>query len=129
MRSDPELLEDTEQLTAAPAMHEPSVFGDIPHPIWTAYLWSWGLLFGVFLVAFAADGPAELAVLTASFFALMLLGLPAALGAQAKAASRRPPGTVVTRNGTLPVASAAIQILLIPVGALISLIGLVLVAF
>jgi len=35
MRSDPELLEDTKQLTTAPAMHEPSVFGDIPHPIWT----------------------------------------------------------------------------------------------
>jgi hypothetical protein len=128
MRLDPDLLDDADQLAAGPAKHEPSVFGDIPHAIWIAYLSAWALLFGLFLLFFTGDGQAALAVLTSSFFALMLLGLPAALGTQTRAAPRGLPRTIVTRSGVLPVASAATQILLIPLAAVIGVAGFVLFA-
>lgn len=128
MRLDPGLLDDADQLTAGPAMHEASVFEDIPHVIWIAYLSAWALLFGLFVLFFTTDGQATLAVLTASFFALMLLGLPAALGAQARPGAGRWSRTVVTRSGALPVASAATQILLIPVASLIGITGFILLA-
>ena len=127
MRINPDVLADAD-LAAAPATHEPSVFGDIPHFIWTAYLSAWAVLFGLFLLFFATDGPAALAVLTSSFFAVMLLGLPAALGAQAERVPRQSPKTIVTGSGAVSVSSAAIQILSVPVGACIGLTALILFA-
>ena len=118
MRHTPELLEDDER-TTGPAIPDPGVFGDIPRSIWIAFLSAWALLFGLFLVFFTRDGPATLAVLTSSFFALMLLGLPAALGMQSKSGKRERPRVIVTHNGPLPIRAAATQILLIPVGAVI----------
>ena len=121
MRPAPKLLPDEDQRTAKPTMPDMSLFGDIPRPIWTAFLSAWTLLFGLFIIFFTTDGPATLAVLTSSCFALILLGLPAALGAQAKSAKPRHSRFIVTRNGPLPVGAAAVQILLIPVGAVIGL--------
>lgn len=117
----PELLDDADQLTTEPAAHETSLFGDIPRPIWIAFLSAWALLFGLFLLFFTADGQATLAVVTACFFGLMTLGLPAALGGFAESKSRRWPRTVMTRNGSLPIGAAAAQILLIPVCAVVGL--------
>lgn len=128
MRPASELLLDQEQLTTEPALPDTSLFGDIPSPIWAAFLLAWALLFGLFLAFFTTDGPATLAVLTSSFFALMLLGLPAALGAQAKSVKRVDSRIVVTRNGPIPVGAAATQILLIPVGAVIGLLGFIILA-
>jgi hypothetical protein len=119
MRLIPELLDDAEQRTAEPAMHDASLFTDIPRAIWIAFLSAWALLFALFLTFFTRDGPATLAVLTSSFFALMLLGLPAALGAQAGSPRHKPSRVIVTRNGPLPVRAAATQILLIPVAGVI----------
>ncbi len=127
MRLDPAVLADAD-LAAVPAAHEPSVFGDIPRFVWIAYLSAWAFLFGLFVLFFAADGPAALAVLTSCFFACMLLGLPAALGTQAERAPRPSAGAIVTGSGTLPVSSAAIQILSVPVGACIGLAALILFA-
>ena len=121
MHLTPELLHDQDQLTIEPIVPDSSPFGDIPGPIWIAFLSAWALLFGLFLIFFTTDGPATLAVVTASFFGLMLLGLPAALGAQATSPRRVPSQFVVTRNGPLPIGAAATQILLIPVGAVIGL--------
>jgi hypothetical protein len=121
MRLIPELLHDEDQLTAEPAVPDASPFSDIPRPIWTAFLSAWAVLFGLFLIFFTTDGPATLAVVTASFFGLMLLGLPAALGAQAKSPRGVRSRFIVTRNGPLPNGAAATQILLIPVGAVIGL--------
>lgn len=118
MRHTPELL-DQDELRAEPALSDVGLFGDIPRSIWIAFLSAWALLFGLFLVFFTRDGPASLAVVTASFFALMLLGLPAALGAQANSSTRERPRVVMTHNGPLPIRAAATQILLIPVGAVI----------
>jgi hypothetical protein len=118
MRHTPELL-DQDELRAEPVMSDAGLFGDIPRSIWIAFLSAWALLFGLFLIFFTKDGPASLAVVTASFFALMLLGLPAALGAQANPSTRERPRMVITHNGPLPVRAAATQILLIPVGAVI----------
>jgi hypothetical protein len=128
MRHAPELLHDHDQLTAEPAMADRSVFGDIPSGIWIAFLSTWALLFGLFLLFFATDGPAALAVVTSSFFAMMLRGLPTALGAQAKSTRPVRSRIVVTRNGPVPVGAAAAQILLIPVASVIGVIAFVLLA-
>ena len=118
MRHTLELL-DRDELRAEPVMSDAGLFGDIPRSIWIAFLSAWAVLFGLFLIFFTRDGRATLAVVTASFFALMLLGLPAALGAQASSSTRERPRIVITHNGPLPIRAAATQILLIPVGAVI----------
>lgn len=124
----PELLDDADQLRTEPAAHDTNLFGDIPRPIWIAFLSAWGLLFGLFLLFFTTDAPSTLAVVTASFFGLMTLGLPAALGIFSKSSLRPWPRTIVTRNGPLPTGAAATQILLIPFGAVIGLVLFVLLA-
>ena len=128
MHPAPELLHDEDQLTAQPALPDRSVFGDIPTAIWTAFLSAWALLFGLFLVFFATDGPAAIVVVTSCLFALMLLGLPAALGAQVKSSPRARSRIIVTRNGPVPVVAAATQILLIPVASVIGVIAFVILA-
>jgi hypothetical protein len=128
MHPAPELLHDEDQLTTEPAMPDRSVFGDIPSGIWIAFLSTWALLFGLFVLFFATDGPAALAVVTSSFFAMMLLGLPTALGAQAKSTKRVRSRVIVTRNGPVPIAAAATQILLIPVASVIGVTAFVLLA-
>jgi hypothetical protein len=128
MHPAPELLHDEDQLTAQPALPDRSVFGDIPTAIWTAFLSAWALLFGLFLVFFATDGPAAIVVVTSCLFALMLLGLPAALGAQVKSTPRARSRIIVTRNGPVPGVAAATQILLIPVASVIGVIAFVILA-
>jgi hypothetical protein len=128
MRHIPELLDDADQLAAEPAMHDTSLFTDIPRRIWTAFLAAWATLFALFILAFSKDGPATLSVLTAAFFALMILGRPAALAAQSSGTSQEWPRVIMTRSGPLPVRAAATQILLIPVCAVFGLVLFVLLA-
>jgi peptidoglycan/LPS O-acetylase OafA/YrhL len=128
MRHIPELLDDADQRTSAPAEMDRDPFGDIPRPIWTAFLLFWALLFGLFVLFFATDGPATLAILTSCFFAFMILGLPAALGAQSRSPPRPWPRRINTGSGPLPVGAAAAQILLIPVAAVLGLIGFIILA-
>ena len=120
--------EDEANWTSEQAGPDTSLFGDIPGPIWTAFLTTWALLFGLFVVAFARDGPATIAVLTSCFFALMTLGLPAALGIRSRRPSHGWPRTIVTRNGRIPTTVAATQILLITVGAVIGLAAFIILA-
>src|SRR5690348_11339122 len=128
MRPNPGLANDQEQRASAPEAADMAPFADIPGPIWTAYLSAWALLFAIFILAFTTDGEATLAIVTASFFALMTLGLPAALpGVPGRPPRSRHP-RVQTPPGPLPVAAAAAQILLIPVGAVIGLIAFVMLA-
>jgi hypothetical protein len=128
MRHIPEVLDDADQLAAEPAMHDTSLFTDIPRGIWTAFLSAWAMLFILFLFFFSTDGPAALSVVTAAFFALMILGLPATLAAQSSGTSKKWPRVIMTRSGPLPVRAAATQILLIPVGAVFGLIAFILLA-
>ena len=127
MRHIPELLDDADQLAAEPAMHDTSLFTDIPRSIWTAFLSAWAMLFALFIVFFTKDGQATISVVTASFFAFMILGLPAALAAQSSGTSQKWPRLVMTRSGPLPVRAAATQILLIPVCAVVGVILFILV--
>jgi len=117
----PELSHDADKQRITRDEAHPDLFGDIPRPIWTAFLGAWALLFGLFLLFFTTDGPATLAVSTAAFFGLVTLGLPAALGMQSGGARRRATRFIGTRTGPLSVRAAATQILLIPVGAVIGL--------
>jgi hypothetical protein len=128
MRHIPELLDDADQLAAEPAMHDTSLFTDIPRSIWTAFLAAWAMLFALFVVFFSKDGEATLSVVTASLFALMILGLPAALAAQSSGTSEKHPRVIMTRSGPLPTRAAATQILLIPVCAVFGLIMFILLA-
>lgn len=128
MRHIPELLDDADQLTSAPVPADRDPFGDIPRPIWLAFLSLWALLFGLFVLFFAKDGPAALAVLTSCFFAFMILGLPAALGAQSRAPPRPWPLRINTRSGPLPTGAAAVQILLIPAAAVLGLVAFIVLA-
>ena len=112
----------------AAQVHEASLFDDIPRGIWIAFLSAWAVLFGLFILFFTTTGSAMLAVLTASFFALMTLGLPAALGAVPKTSSHQAPRIIRTRNGPLSTRAAATQILLIPVGTVIGLIAFIALA-
>jgi len=128
MRLTPELLDDANPLTVKPAMHDTSLFSDVPRSIWVAFLSAWALLFGLFIVFFSADGPTRLVVLTAAFFGLMTLGLPAALAGQSTGAWCKSPRLIMTRTGALPVGAAATQILLIPIAAVLGLIAFIIVA-
>ena len=126
MRHIPELREDAEQLASAPASSaEIGLYGDIPRPIWIAFLSTWAVVFGLFVLFFTTDGPAALMVITASFFAVMTLGFPAALGSVAPGSYRPWSRVVVTHTGPLPITAAAVQILLIPVASVIGLIGFI----
>lgn len=126
MRLIPELRDDADQLAPAPAATpDTGLYGDIPRPIWIAFLSAWALVFGLFLLFFTTDAPATLMVVTASFFALMTLGLPAALGMLSPGPNDKWPRLIVTHSGPLPVGAAAAQILLIPVASVIGLIGFI----
>lgn len=128
MHYHPELIDDAEQRTKPPAIVNSDIFGDVPGWIWKAFLSTWALMFALFLVFFTRDGSATMAVVTSCFFALMLLGLPAALGTQAKSGKHVQPPVIVTYNGPISTAAAATQILLIPVAGVIIAVGLVLFA-
>lgn len=118
---EPQILDDTEASPATPREPNSDVFGDIPGWIWIAFLSAWALLFGLFLVFFTTNGEATFMVMTAAFFALMTLGLPAALSTQTKRGPHHGQRIIATRSGPLPLRAAATQILLIPVGAVIGL--------
>ncbi len=113
MRLDPELLNDADQLRRGPAMHEASLFTDIPGAIWTAFLGAWALLFGLFVVFFSGDGKATLAVVTSAFFATMILGLPASLASLTDHPARKWPRLIVSDRGSVPVWAGAMQLRLI----------------
>jgi len=123
MRLDQNVVDDQDQpLDGAP---DSGLFTDIPRPIWIMFLSAWALVFGLFGLFFTTDGPATLAVVTAAFFALMILGLPAALARQSKCVRREFNGLIDTRNGPLGVGAAATQIVLIPIAAVIGVIAFI----
>jgi hypothetical protein len=128
MRPISEAQVDSDELRSPPAPLPPPPFSDIPGWIWTTFLGAWAVLFGLFLLFFSTDGPAAMAVVTACFFAIMILGLPAALGVQTHVADRRPRARIVTNSGPIPVRAAATQILLIPVASVIGLVTLIILA-
>jgi hypothetical protein len=127
MRIDSE-ANDTERPSPADSEPRPGLFADIPRPIWIAFLSAWGLLFGLCAMFFTTDGPATLAIVTAVFFVLMILGLPAALGAQTMGHEREFTGVIDTRTGPLGVGAAATQIVLIPFATAIGLIAFIVLA-
>lgn len=125
MRHIPEALIHVDERVSPPMALPSRPFGDVPGSIWTAFLGSWALLFGLFLVFFTKSGPATLAVITACFFALMLLGLPTALSGLAGSAKERPKTMLDTQTGPVSIRTAATQILLIPATGVIGLVILI----
>ena len=120
--------EDENSRTSEQAVPETSLFGDSPGAIWNAFLIACALLFGLFIVAFAGDGPATIAIVTSCFFAMMVLGLPAMLGMRSRHPSHGWPRTIVTRNGRIPAGAAAAQILLIPFASVLGIVAFIVLA-
>lgn len=125
MRHIPEALIDADEKVSPPPTLPSRPFSDVPGPIWTGFLAAWAVLFGLFLLFFTQSGLAALSVVTACFFALMLLGLPAAMSAQAGSSKQRPTAVVETHTGPVPVRAAAIQIVLIPATGVVGLVLLI----
>lgn len=127
MRSHDRIRDDA-QSVAAPANDNISLFGDIPQWIWVVFLSAWALLFSFFVLFLATNLEAAFAVTIAVFFALMAFGLPAVLAAQSKCGKYDCKGVIHTRTGPLTVTAAAIQILTIPIAAVIGLTALITLA-
>ena len=103
-------------------------FADIPRWIWTIFLSAWATLFGLFLLFFTTTAAAKFDIAIVALFVMMAFGLPAALGAQGAANGRRPGHIVYTRTGPLPARTAAVQIAVIPVCAVIGLVAFIALA-
>jgi hypothetical protein len=92
------------------------------------YLSAWTTVFGLFILFFTADARSGFMVITSVFFGLMLLGLPAAMAAQSKTPNEKSNGVVQTYTGPVSAFQAGVQIALVPVAAVIGLLGFVLLA-
>jgi type IV secretory pathway VirB2 component (pilin) len=129
MRFMPDVAGDQDQRAKAPKIADDvGPFRDVPRGIWRLYLGAWAIVFGLFILFFTADSRSALMVVTATFFGLMLLGLPAATAAQSKTSDGECNGTVQTYTGPVSTFQAGIQIALVPIAAIIGLLGFVLLA-
>ena len=107
--------------TASAPAPEPGPFQDIPASIWRVFLSAWGLLFLMFFVFFAVNRSASFMVTVAGLFAIMAFGLPSVLAAQGRCEGHDCGPVIQTHTGPLSVRAAGLQIVLIPIGALIGL--------
>ena len=103
---------------AGEALPEGAVFDDIPRPVWRLFLVSWGAFLDVLWAAFGGKVESAFAVGVATFFAAMYFVTPRLV---LKAAGKRPAAgrrtrVVETATGPLSTGSAAVRILVLPVG-------------
>jgi type IV secretory pathway VirB2 component (pilin) len=124
----PDVAGDHDQRANPPKIAAVGPFRDVPRGIWRVYLGAWATVFGLFILFFTADARSGFMVITSVFFALMLLGLPAAMAAQSKTPSEESNGVVQTYTGPVSSFQAGIQIALVPVAAVIGLLGFVVLA-
>lgn len=108
---------------AGPSRPEGAVFDDIPRPVWRLFLVSWAAFLIVLWAAFGGRVESAFAVGVATFFAAMYFVTPRLVlkAAGKRTAARRPTRVVETSTGPLSIASAAIQILVLPVGLTIGM--------
>jgi hypothetical protein len=97
------------------------LFADMPRWIWTIFISAWAMLFGLFALFFAITAHAAFAIAIVGFLGLMVFGLPRAMAAQMKCDDHECREIIHIRTGPLSVGAAAMQILLIPVAAVIGL--------
>jgi hypothetical protein len=128
MRFMPDVAGDRDQRAKAPKITDVGPFRDVPRGIWRVYLGAWAIVFGLFILFFTGDPRSAFMVITATFFGLMLLGLPAAMAAQSRTPNEESDGVVLTYTGPVSTFQAGIQIALVPVAAIIGLLGFVLLA-
>lgn len=117
---------DLDEVLTPSSAAEPGPFQEIPGWIWRAFLSAWATLFGLFLIFFTTNPSATFMVIIAALFAVMAFGLPLTLAAQSRRAGYKCKTVIHTHTGTLSVAAAAAQIVLIPIGAVIGLITFIL---
>lgn len=97
------------------------LFADMPRWIWTTFIAAWTVLFGLFALFFTMTAHAAFAIAIVGFFGLMAFGLPKAMAAQMQCKNHECRQIIQIRTGPLDVRAAAMQILLIPVAAVIGL--------
>ena len=123
-----EPLVDQKQDAAAADPPDIGLFRDIPRWIWVTFLSAWAMFFGLMILFFATDAAAIFVVTIAALFGAMAFGLPMALAAQSKCDPYDCKGIVQTHTGPLSVASAGVQIALIPVAAVLGLTAFIMLA-
>lgn len=124
----PDRLQQKSQIGDDPSSRGVGPFQDVPAWIWTIFLVAWASLFVLFCIFFTTGAEAAFAVIIAALFAVMAFGLPLTLAATGKSGQRRRTGIVDTRSGPLTVEAAAIQIVTIPVAAVIGLVAFIILA-
>lgn len=124
----PEPAADQDQTTPPVPAPDIGLFQDIPRWIWRVFLSAWAMFFGLMILFFATDAPAIFVVTIAVLFGAMAFGLPMAMAAQSKCANYDCKGIIGTHTGPLGVRSAGVQIVMIPIAAVIGLTGFIILA-
>lgn len=127
-RAMPDPLQHESKPTRGPGRPKIGPFQDVPAWIWTIFIGAWAVLFALFCVFFTTGAEAAFAVTIASLFALMAFGLPLTLAALGKAGRRQRNSIVDTRSGPLTVEAAAVQIVTIPIAAVVGLVAFIVLA-
>jgi len=100
-------------------------FQDIPRAVWIVFLSAWACVFTLFVLFFAVTPAAAFVVTIAALFGLIAFGLPWVMAVQGRCEGHECRGIVHTRTGPLSAAAAGIQIVLIPVAAVIGLVSFI----
>ena len=128
MLATPEMLAANAELATVEEPAEPGPFQDIPRSIWTIFLSAWGVLFAMFVLFCAVNAAAGFEVTVAALFAIMAFGLPRTLAALGRCEDHQCGEVIQTHTGPLSVASAGLQIVLIPIAAVIGLAAFIVLA-
>lgn len=118
--------DDRKGAVGLPAAMAP--FRDVPRGVWTVYLSAWAALFGLFALFFAVNLASAFAVTISCLFAVMAFGLPIVLAGLPKDSDGECGPMIDTHTGSLSIAAAGAQIVLIPVAAVIGLSAFILLA-
>ena len=128
MLATPEMIAANAEIAPVEEPAEPGPFQDIPRSVWTIFLSAWGVLFAMFVLFFAVNAAAGFAVTIAALFAIMAFGLPRTLAAQGRCEGHQCGEVIQTHTGPLSVAAAGLQIVLIPIAAVIGLTAFIVLA-
>lgn len=106
----------------------PGLFHDVPRWVWRVFVAAWATLFILFILFMATGGRAIFAIVVATFFLIMAFGIPAIMASLSNCERPECGPIIQTRTGPLSVRAAAIQILTIPIGAVIGLVAFIALA-
>lgn len=128
MLATPEMLAQHGESASTRPAAEPGPFQDIPRSIWRIFLSAWATLFAMFVLFFAVNAAAAFAVTISALFAMMAFGLPSVMAALGRCEGHQCGEVIQTHTGPLSVGAAGVQIVLIPIAAVIGLTAFIVLA-